>query len=84
MVAPDRTVQLQQDTYDLLARAAARRGIEPEALADQLLRADLATAGPDDVEAALDALVRFRAGLAPADAVVLVRDGRDELEARGS
>ncbi len=75
-------MQLQQDTYDLLVREAARRGIEPEALADQLLRADLTAAGRD-LEAALDALAGFRAGLAPADAVVLVRDGRDELEALG-
>jgi hypothetical protein len=82
VAAADRTVQLQQDSYDLLVKEAARRGVEPEALADELLRADLAAARQGDQEAALDALAEFRAGLPPADAVALVRDGRRELEAR--
>jgi len=82
MAAADRTVQLQQDAYDLLVKEAARRGVEPEALADELLRADLAAAERRDQEAALDALAEFRAGLPPADAVALVREGRAELEAR--
>jgi hypothetical protein len=33
-------------------------------------------------EAALDALAEFRAGLPPADAVAVLREGRAELEAR--
>ena len=84
MATADRTVQLQQDAYDLLVKEAARRGVEPEALADELLRADLASAGRGDLEAALDRLAELRAGLAPADAVALVRDGRAELEERGT
>jgi hypothetical protein len=84
MVAADRTVQLQQDAYDLLVKEAARRGVEPEALADELLRADLVAAERRDHAAALDALAEFRAGLPPADAVVLVREGRAELDARSA
>jgi hypothetical protein len=61
MAAPDRTVQPQQDTYDLLVKEAARRGVEPEAVADELLRAGLAAAGRDDLEEALDVLAKLRA-----------------------
>jgi hypothetical protein len=84
MVAADRSVQLQRDSYYLLVKEAARRGVEPEALADELLRADLTSAGRGDQAAALDALSELRAGLPPADAVALVRDGRAELEARSA
>jgi hypothetical protein len=84
MAAADRSVQLQPDSYDLLVKEATRRGVEPEALADELLRADLTSAGRADQEAALDALAEFRAGLPRADAVTLVREGRVELEARSA
>ena len=40
--------------------------------------------GNGDLNAALDALAEFRAELPPIDAVALVREGRDELEARGA
>jgi hypothetical protein len=84
MAAADRSVHLQPDSYDLLVKEAARRGVEPEALADELLRADLSAAGREDQEAALNALADFRAGLPPADAVALVRESRAELEARSA
>ena len=84
MAAADRSVHLQSDSYDPLVKEAARRGVGPEALADELLRADLSAAGREDQEAALNALADLRAGLPPADAVALVRESRAELEARSA
>lgn len=77
-------MQLQQDAYDLLLQEAARRGVAPEVLADELVRADLGPAGRTDLEATLAALAEFRSALPPTDAVALVREGRSELEVRGA
>jgi hypothetical protein len=84
MATRPRAIHLQPDAYELLAREAARRGVDPDQLADELVRSDLTGTPQSDLDAALDALAEFRAGLPPVDAVTLVRDGRDELEARGS
>jgi hypothetical protein len=84
MVASPRTIELQPDAYDLVVREAERRGVEPDALVDELVRTDLASHANGDLEAALDALAEFRAGLPPIDAVALVREGRDEFAARGA
>lgn len=84
MATEDRTLQLQQDAYDLLVQEAARRGVAPEALADELLRADLGPGSRADIEETLAALAEFRSGLPAIDAVALVREGRAELEARGA
>jgi hypothetical protein len=83
MATRDCTVRLQRDAYDLLLREAARRGVEPDALAAELVRADLGPAARGDLDAALDALSEFRAGLPPIDAVSLVRAGRARSAARG-
>jgi hypothetical protein len=83
MATSPRTIELQPDAYDIVVREAERRGIEPDALVDELVRTDLGQPN-GDLNAALDALAEFRAGLPPIDAVALVREGRDELEARGA
>jgi len=83
MARSPRTIELQPDAYDLVVGEAERRGLEPGALVDELVRTDLGR-GNGDLVAALDALAEFRAGLPPIDAVALVREGRDELEARGA
>jgi len=83
MATSPRTIELQPEAYDLVVREAERRGVEPDAVVDELVRTDLGRRSGDFV-AALDALAEFRAGLPPTDAVVLVRDGRDELEARSA
>lgn len=84
MATSPRTIELQPDAYDLVVREAERRGVEPDALVDELVRTDLGRQANGDLDAALDALAEFRAGLPPIDAVALVREGRDELEARGA
>lgn len=81
MATSPRTIELQPDAYDLVMREAERRGVEPDALVDELVRTDLGREN-GDLHAALDALAEFRAGLPPIDAVTLVREGRDELEER--
>jgi hypothetical protein len=79
-----RTIELQPDAYDLVVREAERRGVDPDALVDELVRTDLGHRANGDLDAALDALAEFRAGLPPIDAAAIVREGRDELEARGA
>lgn len=58
MATRERTVRLPQASHDLLLQEASRRGVEPDALADELVRADLgASAG--DLESALAGLARL-------------------------
>jgi hypothetical protein len=56
----------------------------PSGAAGELVRTDLGQREKNDLKTALDALAESRAGLPPVDAVALVREGRDELEARGA
>jgi hypothetical protein len=84
MATSPRTVELQPDAYDLVVREAERRGVEPDALVDELVRTDLGQRANGDLKPALNALAEFRAGLPSIDAVALVREGRDELDARGA
>lgn len=80
-----RTIHLPEASYTLLASEAQRRGIDPDALADELVRADLGTPGEQgDLETALADFAEFRAELPEIDGVVLARDARDELERRAS
>jgi hypothetical protein len=67
-----------------LAREAERRGVAPEKLADELVRAELAPQASDDLEAALAGLAAVRAGQPKVDAVAMARDARSELDARRS
>jgi len=66
----------------------ARDGTVPahefsDALADELVRADLAHAG-GDLESALADLAALRKRLPPIDGAALAREARGELERRGS
>lgn len=53
------------------------------ALADELVRADLAAHGEQDLETTLKGLAEFRATLPEIDGLVLARDARAQLEQRG-
>lgn len=77
------TIQLLEDSYELLVREARRRGVEPDALANELLRADLA-AGESDLESALAALAQLRERLPEIDGLALARAARVELERRAA
>lgn len=75
------TIQLPERSYELLRREADRRGVKPDVLADELLRADLAPAG-GDLEAALAALAELRERLPEIDGLALAHEARVELERR--
>jgi hypothetical protein len=83
MATSDRTIKLPEDSYALLAAEAQRRGIEPDEVADELVRADLGTSGGGSLDAALEGLAQLRERLPEIDGVVLARDARAELERRG-
>ncbi len=78
-----RTIHLPESSYALLSAEAQRRGLDPDALADELVRADLAAGSEQDLEAALTDLAEFRVRLPEIDGVVLARDARAQLEQRG-
>jgi hypothetical protein len=80
---PSATVRLQASSYELLQREATRRGIDPDALADELVRAKLGVAN-GNLEAALGGLAELRAGLPDIDGVALAREARCDLEQRGA
>jgi hypothetical protein len=79
-----RTIHLPESSYALLSTEAQRRGLDPDALADELLRTDLGTGDGQDLDATLQSLAELRARLPEIDGVVLARDARAQLEQRGS
>lgn len=78
----DRTVRLTSDSYELLEEAARKRGIDPDALADELLRSDLAAQSGEDLDAVLASSDELRARLPEIDGVALAREAREELDDR--
>jgi hypothetical protein len=84
MATRDRVVHISPDAYDRLRQEAGRRGVEPDALVDELLATRLAPADFDwDSALAELAEIRGRIRGRPDDAVAIVREGREELERRG-
>ncbi len=77
-----RTIHLPESSYALLSAEARRRGVDPDALADELVRADLAAHGEQDLETTLKSLAEFRTRLPEIDGIVLARDARTQLEQR--
>jgi hypothetical protein len=86
-------VQLDADDYDRLAAEARRRGMQPDRLVHDLIHAafpDNETDAERTTRIGLDALDRLaelranlrRDGYPTVDVEQLVRDGRDELDAR--
>ncbi len=62
-------------------REARRRRIDPDALADEVLRTH-PDDKPADLESALTELAAWRATLPELDGAVVAREARDELERR--
>lgn len=78
-----RTIHLPESSYALLTAEAQRRGLDPDALADELVRTDLAAPGGQDLDATLESLAELRERLPDIDGIVLARDARTQLERRG-
>ncbi len=78
-----RTIHLPDSSYALLSAEAQRRGVDPDALADELLRTDLAAPGDQDLDVTLKSLAELRARLPEIDGIVLARDARAQLERHG-
>lgn len=87
MATSDHTIRLQPTTYDALEAEAARRHVAPDDLADEMMRERL-TAGAHREEggmrATLERLRQISARMPEIDAARLVREGRDELDRRGT
>lgn len=83
MATRDRVIHVTPDAYDRLEREAGRRGVQPDALADELLAAELAPAD-FDWDSTLTELAEIRSRMRGGsdDAVAIVREGREELERR--
>ena len=84
MATTRRTVRLRADTYERVAREAARRDEDVDDTAERILRDHLPANGTDtDVLGVLHRLEALRAKMKPgAGAERLVREGRDELDQR--
>jgi hypothetical protein len=84
MATRDRVIHVTPDAYDRLELEAGRRGVPPDALADELLAAELVPT-EFDWKSALVALAAIRSRMRGGsdDAVAIVREGREELERRG-
>lgn len=80
-----RTVQIHPATYDDLEIEASRRHVEPDELADKLVRerlGEMRAQQPARIADALEALDAISARMPEVDAVRLVREGREELDLR--
>ncbi len=75
-------IHLRNETYAALEREAQLRQVEPDELADDLVRAQLPSES-GQMQAALTALAAVSAKMPEVDAVALVREGREELDRRG-
>jgi len=83
MATRDRVIHVTPDAYDRLEREAGRRGVPPDALAEELLAAELAPV-KSDLESVLAGLAEIRSRVrGPVDAVAVVAEGREELKHRG-
>lgn len=82
MATRDRTIKLANDAYQLLRLEAARRGVEPDELAEDLLREDLTQARWDGFDHAIAELAGLRGRLPEMDDLSLAREARAEFDAR--
>jgi hypothetical protein len=70
-----------EQSWGLPVRESERRGMAPEALADELVRHELG-APEEDFDRALSELAALRERLPKIDGLALARAARDELERR--
>lgn len=61
---------MQPDAFDLVTREAARRGVSPEQLVEEIVRSDLAGIRAGDLDAALRRAAEVRSTMPRLDGVV--------------
>jgi hypothetical protein len=79
-----RAIELRPGAYALVKREADRRGVAPEQVVDEMVRADLTKPDVVDLDLVLHRAVALRAKLPPMDGVALARESRADLEVRGA
>ncbi len=84
MALRSHTIELAPDAFDLVSREAERRGVSPDQLVEQIIRTDLAVTDGGALDAALRRMADLRSTLPRLDGVVLAREARADLEARGA
>lgn len=83
MASRPHTIELQPDAFDLVSREAERRGVSPDQVVEEIIRSDLAVVRAGDLDAALRRAAALRSKLPRLDGVVLAREARADLQARG-
>ncbi len=78
------TIELQPDAFDLVSREAERRGVSADQLVEEIIRTDLAAIHGGDLDTALHRAATLRSTLPRLDGVVLAREARADLQARGA
>jgi len=85
MATADHTVHLKPETFQALEAEAERRHVQPDELADDLVRQQLPQVSNrrTQMREALDALREFSKTMPRVDAVQLIRDVREAESDRG-
>jgi hypothetical protein len=83
MASRPHTIELKPDAFDLVSREAERRGVTPDQVVEEIIRTDLAVVG-GDLDAVLNRAAALRSTLPSLDGVVVAREPRADLQARGA
>ncbi len=84
MASRPHTIELKPDAFELVSREAERRGVSPDQVVEEIIRTDLAVVHGGDLDAALRRAATLRSTLPRLDGVVLAREARADLQARGA
>jgi hypothetical protein len=75
---------LKPDAFELVSREAERRGVSPDQVVEEIIRTDLTVVHGGELDAALRRAATLRSTLPRLDGVVLAREARADLQARGA
>jgi hypothetical protein len=84
MASRPHTIELHRDAFDLVSREAERRGVTPDQVVEEIIRSDLAVIHRGDLDPVLRRAADLRTTLPRFDGVVLAREARADLQARGA
>ncbi len=84
MTSRPHTIELKPDAFELVSREAERRGVSTDQVVEEIIRTDLAVVPGGDLDAALRRAATLRSTLPRLDGVVLAREARADLQARGA